>query len=234
MKKILAVCLAGACCAAGAEGVVETGKVFGEPRSVPGTSPRIMATLMSNMGADAIGVNCSLGPRDLKPIVEELLQYSDKPVLVQPNRGLPYIHNGKACYTLSERDFAETMSEFQQAGVDVLGGCCGTNPDFIRAIAVHKGKQVPERKVVRKTVITSATKYLTMEGIQVCGERINPTGKKKLKEAIVNEDFDYIFKEAIKQETAKADLLDVNLGVPKTDDVKPAVVTATVCRSSTP
>ena len=187
--------------------------------TLTGTSPRIMATLMSNMGADAIGVNCSLGPRDLKPIVEELLQYSDKPVLVQPNRGLPYIHNGKACYTLSERDFAETMSEFQQAGVAVLGGCCGTNPDFIRAIAVHKGKQVPERKVVRKTVITSATKYLTMEGIQVCGERINPTGKKKLKEAIVNEDFDYIFKEAIKQETAKADLLDVNLGVPKTDDV---------------
>ena len=187
--------------------------------TLTGTSPRIMATLMSNMGADAIGVNCSLGPRDLKPIVEELLQYSDKPVLVQPNRGLPYIHNGKACYTLSERDFAETMSEFQAAGVAILGGCCGTNPDFIRAISVHKGKAVPERNVERKTVITSATKYLPMEGIKVCGERINQTGKKKLKEAIVNEDFDYIFKEAIKQETAKADLLDVNLGVPKTDDV---------------
>lgn len=187
--------------------------------TLTGTSPRIMATLMSNMGADAIGVNCSLGPRDLQPIVEELLQYSDKPVLVQPNRGLPYIHNGKATYTLTEKDFAAVMTEFQAAGVAVLGGCCGTNPDFIRAISVHKGKAVPECKVVRHTVITSATQYLPMEGIKVCGERINPTGKKKLKEAILNEDLDYIFKEAIKQETAKADLLDVNLGVPKTDDV---------------
>lgn len=187
--------------------------------TLTGTSPRIMAELMSNMGADAIGVNCSLGPRDLIPIVNEFLEYCDKPVMVQPNRGIPALHNGRAHYTLTERDFALTMSEFQQAGVAVLGGCCGTNPDFIRAIAVNKGKQVPERKVVKQTVITSATKYLPLEGIKVCGERINPTGKKKLKEAILNEDFDYLFKEAIKQEEAKADLLDVNLGVPKTDDV---------------
>jgi 5-methyltetrahydrofolate--homocysteine methyltransferase len=187
--------------------------------TLTGTSPRIMAELMSNMGADAIGVNCSLGPRDLIPIVNELLQYCDKPVLVQPNRGIPALHNGRACYTLTEKDFAMTMAEFQQAGVAVLGGCCGTNPDFIRAIAANKGKTVPERKVVKQTVITSATKYLPLDGIKVCGERINPTGKKKLKEAILNEDFDYLFKEAIKQEEAKADLLDVNLGVPKTDDV---------------
>ena len=187
--------------------------------TLTGTSPRIMAELMSNMGADAIGVNCSLGPRDLKPIVAELLQYSDKPVIVQPNRGLPYLHNGKATYTLTEKDFAAVMSEFQQAGVAVLGGCCGTNPDFIRAIAVHKGKKIPERNVVRTTVITSATKHLPLADIRVCGERINPTGKKKFKEAIVNEDFDYVYKEAIKQEEAGADLLDVNLGVPKTDDV---------------
>ena len=187
--------------------------------TLTGTSPRIMAELMSNMGADAIGVNCSLGPRDLKPIVEELLQYCDKPVLVQPNRGIPALHNGRACYTLTEKDFALTMSEFQQAGVAVLGGCCGTNPDFIRAISVHKGKAVPERKVLKRTVITSATQYLPMDGVKICGERINPTGKKKLKEAILNADFDYLFKEAIKQEEAGADLLDVNLGVPKTDDV---------------
>lgn len=187
--------------------------------TLTGTSPRIMAELMSNMGADAIGVNCSLGPDDLRPIVAEFLKYSDKPVLVQPNRGIPTLCNGKATYQLAAEDFAATMNEFREAGVAILGGCCGTNPDFIRAIAVNKGKKVVERQVVRKTVITSSTRLVEMEGVQICGERINPTGKKKLKEAIINGDFDYIFKEAIKQEEAGAQLLDVNLGVPKTDDV---------------
>ncbi len=187
--------------------------------TLTGTSPRIMAELMSNMGADAIGVNCSLGPNDLRPIVEELLKYSDKPVLVQPNRGLPTLKNGKATYQLSADEFARVMSYFQQKGVAILGGCCGTNPDFIRAIAVNKGKAVASRGIQRGTVITSATRLVEMDGVRICGERINPTGKKKLKEAIINGDIDYIFKEAIKQEEAGAHLLDVNLGVPKTDDV---------------
>ena len=187
--------------------------------TLTGTSPRIMAELMSNMGADAIGVNCSLGPKELKPIVEEFLQYCDKPVIVQPNRGLPTLFKGKACYELSADKFARYMEEFRQAGVAVLGGCCGTNPEFIKAISVKAGSAVPQRQVRRSTVITSATRLVKMDGIRICGERINPTGKKKLKEAILNEDFDYIYKEAIKQEEAHADLLDVNLGVPKTDDV---------------
>ncbi|MBO4381884.1 MAG: homocysteine S-methyltransferase family protein, partial [Bacteroidales bacterium] len=187
--------------------------------TLTGTPPRILAELASNMGADAIGVNCSLGPQDLQPIVKELLQYCDKPVLVQPNRGMPHILAGRATYSLTQEVFARHMAEFQEWGVAVLGGCCGTNPDFIRAIAVHKGKPVPTRNVVRQTVITSATRAVTLDRVQICGERINPTGKKKLKEAILNGDFDYIFKEAIKQEEAGANILDVNLGVPKTDDV---------------
>lgn len=187
--------------------------------SLTGTSPRIMAELMSNMGADAVGVNCSLGPDDLRPIVAELLQYSDKPVLVQPNRGLPTLKDGKATYSLSQEDFASTMAEFCQQGVAVIGGCCGTNPDFIRAIAANKGLPVVQRHVEKQTVITSATRMVVFDKVRICGERINPTGKKKLKEAILNGDFDYLFKEAIKQEEAGADLLDVNLGVPKTDDV---------------
>lgn len=191
----------------------------GTGHTLTGTSPRILAELASNMGADAIGVNCSLGPQDLQPIVKELLQYCDKPVLVQPNRGMPHILAGRATYSLTQEVFAHHMAEFQEWGVAVLGGCCGTNPDFIRAIAVHKGKPVPTRNVVRQTVITSATRAVVLDRVQICGERINPTGKKKLKEAILNGDFDYIFKEAIKQEEAGANLLDVNLGVPKTDDV---------------
>lgn len=191
----------------------------GTGHTLTGTSPRILAELASNMGADAIGVNCSLGPQDLQPIVKELLQYCDKPVLVQPNRGMPHILAGRATYSLTQEVFAHHMAEFQEWGVAVLGGCCGTNPDFIRAIAVHKSKPVPTRNVVRQTVITSATRAVVLDRVQICGERINPTGKKKLKEAILNSDFDYIFKEAIKQEEAGANLLDVNLGVPKTDDV---------------
>lgn len=187
--------------------------------TLTGTSPRIMAELMCNMGADAIGVNCSLGPNDLRPIVAELLKYSTKPVLVQPNRGLPTLKDGKATYSLTQDEFANAMADFCQQGVAILGGCCGTNPDFIHAIAVNKGKKVAEREIVSETVITSATRLVVMDRVQICGERINPTGKKKLKEAIINGDFDYIFKEAIKQEEAGANLLDVNLGVPKTDDV---------------
>lgn len=187
--------------------------------TLTGTSPRILAELMSNMGADAIGVNCSLGPKDLKPIVAELLQYCDKPVIVQPNRGIPTLRCGRAVYNLTTEDFAQVMQEFCAAGVAVMGGCCGTNPEFIHAIAQNKGKKVVERKVQRTTTITSATRCVTFDKVQICGERINPTGKKKLKEAIINGDFDYIFKEAIKQEEAGAHLLDVNLGVPKTDDV---------------
>ena len=91
--------------------------------TLTGTSPRIMAELMSNMGADAIGVNCSLGPKDLKPIVNELVRYCDKPIIVQPNRGIPTLRAGKALYSLSPEAFAKTMNEFYESGVAVLGGC---------------------------------------------------------------------------------------------------------------
>lgn len=187
--------------------------------TLTGTSPRIMAELMCNMGADAVGVNCSLGPKDLQPIVAELLRYSSKPVLVQPNRGLPTLKDGKATYSLTVEEFAECMAAFQKQGVAVMGGCCGTSPDFIRAIAINKGLTVPVRNLQHQTVISSATQVAVLDKVQICGERINPTGKKKLKEAILSGDFDYIYKEAIKQEDAGANLLDVNLGVPKTDDV---------------
>lgn len=187
--------------------------------TLTGTSPRIFVELMSNMGADAIGVNCSLGPKDLKPIVDELLMYCDKPIIVQPNRGIPTVRCGRALYSLTTEDYAAAMDEFRKAGVAVLGGCCGTNPEFIHAVAQHKGEAVPTRQVKKETLIASATQYVTFDRVQICGERINPTGKKKLKEAIINGDFDYIIKEAIKQEEAGATILDVNMGVPKTDDV---------------
>lgn len=187
--------------------------------TLTGTSPRIFVELMSNMGADAIGVNCSLGPKDLKPIIDELLMYCDKPIIVQPNRGIPTVRCGRALYSLTTEDYAAAMDEFRKAGVAVLGGCCGTNPEFIHAVAQHKGEAVPTRQVKKETLIASATQYVTFDRVQICGERINPTGKKKLKEAIINGDFDYIIKEAIKQEEAGATILDVNMGVPKTDDV---------------
>ncbi|MGN0032644.1 MAG: homocysteine S-methyltransferase family protein [Candidatus Limimorpha sp.] len=188
-------------------------------RTLTGTSPHIMAELMSNMGAAAIGVNCSLGPKELKPIVDELVIYCDKPIIVQPNRGIPTMRCGKALYSLSADAFAKTMNDFYQAGVAILGGCCGTDPSFIKAISVNKNKPVIQRNVLRTTSLCSATQFVSFDKVRICGERINPTGKKKLKEAIINGDFDYIMREAIKQEEAHAEILDVNLGVPKTDDV---------------
>ena len=105
----------------------------GTGHTLTGTSPRILAELASNMGADAIGVNCSLGPQDLQPIVKELLQYCDKPVLVQPNRGMPHILAGRATYSLTQDVFARHMAEFQEWGVAVLGGCCARTSHSIRS-----------------------------------------------------------------------------------------------------
>ena len=187
--------------------------------TLTGTTPRIMAELMSNMNVNALGVNCSLGPQELKPIVDEFLQYSDKPIVVQPNCGIPTLCDGRASYSLTSDRFASYMTDYCKAGVAIIGGCCGTNPDFIRAIAVNKGLSVPPRTITRTTVVASSTRLVEMTGVQICGERINPTGKKKLKEAILEKNWDYLFKEAIKQEQAGAQLLDVNLGIPKTDEV---------------
>ncbi len=191
-------------------------------RTLNGTTPEICAALLENLGVSALGVNCSLGPRELKPVVERFLSVSHLPVIVQPNRGIPTFEDGKTVYSLSVEDFMAPMEEFIQMGVSVVGGCCGTTPEFISQLAKFSGREVEQPEPAFETVVTSSTRRVALKGARICGERLNPTGKKKLKEALLKGDMDYLAREAIAQEEAGAELLDLNVGVPGLDE--PAVM----------
>lgn len=191
-------------------------------RTLNGTTPEICAALLENLGVSALGVNCSLGPQELKPVVERFLAVSHLPVIVQPNRGIPTFEDGKTVYSLSVEDFMAPMEEFIQMGVSVVGGCCGTTPEFISQLAKFSGREVEQPEPALETVVTSSTRRVVIKGARICGERLNPTGKKKLKEALLKGDMDYLAREAIAQEEAGAELLDLNVGVPGLDE--PAVM----------
>ena len=191
-------------------------------RTLNGTTPEIAAALLENLGVSALGVNCSLGPRELKPVVERFLSVSHLPVIVQPNRGIPTFEDGKTVYSLSVEDFMAPMEEFIKMGVSVVGGCCGTTPEFTARLAKFSGREVEQPEPAFETVVTSSTRRVVLKGARICGERLNPTGKKKLKEALLKGDMDYLAREAIAQEEAGAELLDLNVGVPGLDE--PAVM----------
>lgn len=187
-------------------------------RTLTGSTPEIVAETLSGLGVDALGVNCSLGPKELLPIVERLLSACDTPIAVQPNCGLPVYENGKTVYRLGIEEYETYIGKFVEMGVAIVGGCCGTTPEFIKAIAKHSGKTVAKRTSPDWTAVTSATKLVKIENVKICGERLNPTGKRKLKDAIIAGDIDYLIKEAIAQEEAGADLLDLNVGIPTIDE----------------
>ncbi len=189
-------------------------------RTLTGTTPEIMTYTLEGLGVDALGVNCSLGPWELMPIVKKILSVTHTKVIVQANRGLPRMHNGATIYDLKLTDFKEAYEKFYELGVTIFGGCCGTDPEFIKAISSLKGRPSLQPKNPYKTLCASSTNLLCIEDVKVCGERLNPTGKKKLKEALINENFDYLIEEGIKQVNAGADLLDLNVGVPMIDEPK--------------
>lgn len=186
-------------------------------RTLTGSTPEIVANTLTNLGVDALGVNCSLGPDELKDIVRRLVNATDKPIIIQPNRGLPKIKNGKTYYDMEASHYVEVMKEYLDMGVAIIGGCCGTTPEFIDGIAIYKGLPVKKREYTPKTIINSATKLVEIDGVRICGERLNPTGKKKLKAALKDEDYDYLVSEALKQEE-NSDLLDLNCGLPGIDE----------------
>ena len=191
-----------------------------DARLMSGASPDIRVAMHESMGADAIGVNCSLGPKALAPIVEKYLELSSIPVICKPNAGLPRIENEKTVFDVSSKDFADEMKALVQKGVRVIGGCCGTTPEYISAL-INAVKDIKISPILQKenTVVTSATKAVYFSDIPVLiGERLNPTGKKRLKEALINEDINYILNEALQQQKLKADILDVNVGAPEIDE----------------
>lgn len=189
-------------------------------RTLTGSDPMTMVNIISNLGVDALGLNCSLGPKEMMPLLKEVLKYSPIPVIVQPNAGLPIIENGNTVYKVDPEMFGEYMAEMAKLGAAILGGCCGTTPDHIKAIRKAIAGLSPLKPKVKKlTAVSSSTNTAVIgEGIKIIGERINPTGKKKLKEALRNSDMDYLLREAVAQRDAGAHILDVNVGLPEIDE----------------
>ncbi len=196
---------------------------YGEDlKLMTGASPEAMVALIEGMGADALGANCSLGPKQLKPVVEKLLKYASIPVVIQANAGLPRVENGKTVFDVCAEEFAEQTAELVKAGVRVAGGCCGTTPEYIKAL-LNKTASLEPKKTEKKnfTLISSYTKAVIFgEKPLLIGERINPTGKKRFKEALKNNEMDYILNEGVTQEEKGVHVLDVNVGLPEIDEVK--------------
>ncbi|MBQ7559337.1 MAG: homocysteine S-methyltransferase family protein [Synergistaceae bacterium] len=191
-------------------------------RTFFGTSIEAMTATLEGLGLDALGVNCSLGPRQLLPIVEKICSLSHIPVMVQPNAGLPVMRDGVSKYDVTPDEFAEIAVKFADMGVKILGGCCGTTPEHIykmkNAVLNHSGNAV-KRNVIDETVICSASKVTKFgKKFVVIGERLNPTGKKLLQKALREGNIDYLLKEAVKQQEQGADVLDLNTGLPDIDE----------------
>ena len=187
-------------------------------RTFTGCTIPSMARTLEGLGADAIGLNCSQGPKQLLPLFQELCRVTTLPVIAKPNAGLPDPVDGH--YDLPPEDFARTMVDVVGAGVSIVGGCCGTNPDYIRALhgAVHT--MTPgARDIHHGSFLCTPTMPLEISGVRVIGERINPTGKKRFQQALLAGDLDYIVDVAIAQVDAGAQILDVNVGYPGVDEV---------------
>ena len=196
---------------------------YGEDgKLMTGADPLTMIALLEGMGADAIGVNCSLGPVALTPIVREYLKYSSLPVIMKANAGLPSVENGVTVFDVDASSFAKQVAELVGEGVRIVGGCCGTTPEYIAALAsATQGIDVKPIEEKNITVVSSYCRAVCFGKRPVLiGERINPTGKKRFKEALRSGDIDYILKEGIAQEEKGAHILDVNVGLPEIDEVQ--------------
>ena len=184
-----------------------------------GASPAAMVAMLEGMGADAIGVNCSFGPDKLAPIVREYLRYASVPVLLKPNAGLPHSEGGRTVYDIGADIFSDITAGLVDEGVRIAGGCCGTTPEYIKALTEKISFVIPKTVPKNDTVISSYTHavFFTDDPVLI-GERINPTGKKRLKEALRSDDLDYILGEGLKQQSADVHALDVNVGLPEIDE----------------
>lgn len=195
--------------------------IFDESKKMlTGASPQVVVSLLEGLGVDALGINCGLGPKQMKEIVKELLKYASIPVIVNPNAGLPRSENGKTVFDVGAEEFAEDMEEIVTMGAWFAGGCCGTTPAHIQAM-VEKCKEITPVPITPKnyTFVTSYSTAVELGGRPVIiGERINPTGKSKFKQALRNHNIDYILEEGVKQEDSGAHILDVNVGLPEIDE----------------
>ena len=187
-----------------------------------GADPAAMVAMLEGLGVDAVGMNCSLGPEQMVKIVPKIVSEASIPVIVNPNAGLPKSVNGKTVYDVDAEMFSDIMVDIVNEGATVIGGCCGTTPEFIKK-TVEKTKDLPFKLPEKKnhTVVSSYTHAVKIGHVPILiGERINPTGKSKFKEALRENNLDYILNEGITQQDAGADILDVNVGLPEIDEVE--------------
>ena len=193
-------------------------------RTFTGVSPECMVSLLEGLGVDALGVNCSLGPVELFPVLEKICSLTVLPVIAKPNAGLPDPVTNK--FNVGPEEFAESAAKLAEAGVTIFGGCCGTTPAHISAVTkiLSDMKRTP-RSVTPKSTACSSVNCVVIDQPRVIGERINPTGKKRFKEALLAHDVDYILSQAVEQIHAGAEILDVNVGLPGIDE-KEMMVTA--------
>lgn len=193
-------------------------------RTFTGVSPECMTAVLEGLGADAIGVNCSLGPDELYPVIEKICRLTTLPVIAKPNAGLPDPVTNK--FNVTPEQFAESAVNLAKAGVKIFGGCCGTTPEHIKAVInVLADIEYTPQDIIKKSVVCSAVNCVEISQPRVIGERINPTGKKRFKQALIEHDIDYILSQALEQVHAGADILDVNVGLPDIDE-KEMMITA--------
>ena len=188
-------------------------------RTFLGHSPAAAALTLEGMGADVIGVNCSLGPREMPPLVEEMRRWTTLPISVKPNAGLP--DPGGAGYDITPREFADAMAQLTGLGVKCYGGCCGTTPEYIALLAkALEGRSIEDGPRHVPAAVCSPSTVVPIDRVRVIGERINPTGKKRMKEALRRGDVDFMLGQALEQMEAGADILDVNVGLPEIDETE--------------
>lgn len=195
---------------------------YGEDgKLMTGASPAAMAAMLEGMGAAALGANCSLGPRQLRGVAIELLKNASVPVILKPNAGLPRSVDGKTVFDVTAEDFSDEVCKLVKKGVRVVGGCCGTTPAYIKALTdkTRGMTPVPVRDK-NLTVVSSYTHAVKLgKATILIGERINPTGKKRFKQALLENDMDHILAEGVKQQEKGVHILDVNVGLPGIDEV---------------
>lgn len=193
---------------------------YGEDgKLLSGTSPSAMVAMLEGLGADAIGCNCSLGPIQLSGVVDELLCCASVPVIMKPNAGLPIVVDGKTQYDVSVNEFSDEVIRKVKCGVGIVGGCCGTTPEYIAALSLGLKDFVP-KKITPKTdtVVSSYSHAVSLSSPVLIGERVNPTGKKRFQEALRTGDMSYILSQGIAQQESGAHILDINVGLPDIDE----------------
>lgn len=203
---------------------------YGEDgKLMTGATPAAMVAMLEGMGADAVGANCSLGPKQLRGVAMELLKNASVPVILKPNAGLPKSVNGKTVFDVTAVEFAAEVADIVKAGVRVAGGCCGTTPEYIKALNERIIGFVPAPLQDKNVTVVSSYTHTVEFGKEpvLIGERINPTGKKRFKQALLENDINYILAEGVNQQEKGVHILDVNVGLPDIDEVK--MLENTVC-----